>query len=426
MTRRRPTEDAEMRRARRGLSAVVCVIVAMGMLLTAPAAFAHESHAFSKTFGAKTSTPEDPYPLSNPTDVAVDNSSGDVYVSDPTNHRVEKFTASGQFLFMLGHGVNKTAVAEARSEAEKDLCPAPGHPTDQCQPGANNPNPGGFEGKFTIVQGNGAQSAEHLFLAVDNSPGGEGDLYVGDLPDSRITKFTPSGQIVTSWAERGQLLAIPSFRMKGIAVGQSGTLYVLSADPEGPYFPLYEYNQNAGLLTSFEWQYTNHPAGPGPQQEEAGIAVDTAGNTYYFGQFGVAKSNSSGEFVGSAEPGGLFFYGSVDSISGADLTVDPGTDGLYVSQGNAGFIRAYAAAPDLQPLSHLHPCRLFRRRPPQRRPRHRRRRRIQAGLRRQLDRRHRLPLPQDHDSRIADRRSDRRQTHLRPAQRRSQPLGFRP
>src|SRR6185369_6835070 len=57
--------------------------------------------------------------------VAVDEASGDVYVGDRSGDRVVKFTASGQFLFMVGKNLNKTKAAEgSATQAERNICTA--------------------------------------------------------------------------------------------------------------------------------------------------------------------------------------------------------------------------------------------------------------------------------------------------------------
>jgi hypothetical protein len=103
------------------------LLLALAALLAVSPALASAAvggHAFSSSFGTAASTPADPYPLSEPTDVAVDNSSGPsvgyVYVTDTANHRIEKFGPSGQFLLMFGSEVNKTAVEDHGSTEEQD------------------------------------------------------------------------------------------------------------------------------------------------------------------------------------------------------------------------------------------------------------------------------------------------------------------
>jgi hypothetical protein len=169
-------------------AASVAAVVA-GTLLLATPAHALSKHTFSTSFGTATSTPPDPVPLTNPTGVAVDQSDGDVYVANPAPNEadVEKFTPSGEFLLILGKEVNKTAVEDHGTEAEQNVCTAASH--DECQPGAAGSSPGAF--------------VEPTYLVVDNSPGGEGDLYVGDPGDELVSKFYSSGDLVQTWGENG-------------------------------------------------------------------------------------------------------------------------------------------------------------------------------------------------------------------------------
>src|SRR5262249_12224477 len=122
---------------RRSAHMLVLVAVPIAMLVGATPAAANISHVFSTTFGSNSSAVTNPYPLSKPIDAAVDQESGDVYVTDSGNHRVEKFTAQGEFILMAGLEVNKTAVLASRPTSEQNVCPAPGHPSDVCQAGTS-------------------------------------------------------------------------------------------------------------------------------------------------------------------------------------------------------------------------------------------------------------------------------------------------
>src|SRR6185503_16222731 len=128
--------------------------------------------------------------ISEPIDAAVDQETEDVYVTDPGHHRVEKFTAQGNFILMFGLAVNKTAVEASRPASEQNVCPAPGHPGDVCQSGTSAESPGGY--------------SEPAWLAIDNFPFGGGAVYVGDLGDNVITKVSSSGQVVNGWGVHGQ------------------------------------------------------------------------------------------------------------------------------------------------------------------------------------------------------------------------------
>jgi hypothetical protein len=297
---------------------VVCVFLALGLVpaLTGDVepALGAEAHLLERSLGAAGSTPSDPYPLANPTDVAVDNASGpsagDVYVGDPSadeqqtvdvsatggtftlkfgsettsalkynagpakieealealsgvgahniaaeevspggrhsatiiftgkfdeesvegvtcdasklqgtgascttaitvaaakGNDIEKFSPNGEFLLTFGKDVNKSAVEQARPEAERNVCPAPGHASDICQHGSRT-GPGAFVGEQESEFGDELSEPKQvrfsrLYLAVD----GSGDLYVGDPGTQLITKFDEAGQVLSSWGSNGQL-----------------------------------------------------------------------------------------------------------------------------------------------------------------------------------------------------------------------------
>jgi len=87
--------------------------------------------------------------FNNPNGVAVD--SGDVYVADSDNHRIQKFDSSGTFLTKWGIS-------------------------------------GNGDGEFSVPRG----------VAVDS-----GDVYVADSNNNRIQKFDSSGTFLTKWGISG-------------------------------------------------------------------------------------------------------------------------------------------------------------------------------------------------------------------------------
>ena len=106
--------------------------------------------------------------------VALD-STGDVYVVDNPNHRVQKFDPEGHFLLMFGGDVNKTKVeAVGSTEAERNLCTAAS--ADVCQVGSTGSGAGQF-GVWPVSS----------LIAI-----GPGDVvYVGDV--GRIQRFDTAG-----------------------------------------------------------------------------------------------------------------------------------------------------------------------------------------------------------------------------------------
>ncbi len=286
----------------------------LGVALLLPAAasaISSVSHIPLTTFGAKVNpspTPENPYPLSGPIEVAVDQSSHDIYVTDPGNHRVEKFTASGEFILMFGKEVNKGKVESAHaSEPEENVCTA----HEECQAGAESFTRGGLESPRS--------------LAVDNAPGGEGDVYVCDIYDS-LQKFDSSGYIVSTWAEAGQLSnGCPN---DDIDVGPTGNLYAGTGNGVTIY-------NRAGTFLSAH--------GSPPYYQEIGhvLRVDSEGNAYATtgnpygepergeGIYEVFASGAHSEH-GLATPGegvaGNFTYGLAFDPSNDDFYQDTGTE----------------------------------------------------------------------------------------------------
>jgi hypothetical protein len=311
---------------------LLLVAVLACSLLFAPAALAATSHVFTGTFGdAEPTSPtnvEDPYPLSNPSDTAVDNSAGpshgDVYVSDPANHRVEKFDSEGHFLLMFGKEVNKTAVAEkATRSSEEGVCPAAGHPSDECQVGTAARTPGAFDAPGNFFR---------LLLAVDNSAGpSAGDVYVGNhgkgACDNYVTKFDPEGHLISSWGHEGQLNgetwqlfqpdcgAISRFNedfdaVNGMAVDSAGRLWV-------------DANMGSSLMEFSSLGSFLPPARQLPDNASngGGLALDPLGDFYLPNSralIGVYKYTSRGTPIGQ-----------IDAQEALGLALDPTTGDLY-------------------------------------------------------------------------------------------------
>jgi hypothetical protein len=154
--------------------------------------------------------------LSEPLGVAVDDTSGDVYVADTANNRVEEFDASGKYLGQFGG----------------DETPA---------------------GSFSRPRD----------IAVDNSSSAaKGDVYVTDVGHNVIDIFTSAGKYVSQLtgaegAAFGELL--------GVAIGTSGEIWAYDGASR-----VYEFSDAGVLLAKFE-------TGRGT---ERGLAVDSAGGVY--------------------------------------------------------------------------------------------------------------------------------------------------
>ncbi len=114
--------------------------------------------------------------LKEPSGVAVEQESGDVYVADRNNNRIDKFGPEGAFLLAWGW-----AVADGTTEALQ-VC------TITCFGGQEHPFNGSGTGQFSGAEG----------IAIDNDPlsSSHGDVYVVDSANHRIQKFDPEGKFL--------------------------------------------------------------------------------------------------------------------------------------------------------------------------------------------------------------------------------------
>lgn len=114
-----------------------------------------------------------------PGSVAVDPRTGDVYVADSVNNRVQRLTATGVFISMFGWNVNGAKDKSINAtRAERNFCRAG---STDCTVGAKGTAAGQF--------------AYPASIAVDPA---SGDIYVleADVHDFRVDKYTASGRFV--------------------------------------------------------------------------------------------------------------------------------------------------------------------------------------------------------------------------------------
>jgi len=203
--------------------------------------------------------------FNGPIGVAVD-SSGNVYVADTLNERVEKFTSTDgvTYTYVLAWGC--TTVGNG------------------CYPG------GSSNGQFTAPAG----------VAVDSS----GNVYVADENNNRVEKFTSTGTYVSqlgcttgACSSCSNVCGPSQFNHpSGVAVDSSGNVYVAdSGDPRVQKFT------STGTYVT---QWGGLPAGSGNGQFNVpwGVAVDSSGNVYVTdrGNSRVERFSSAGVFDGWA------------------------------------------------------------------------------------------------------------------------------
>ena len=219
--------------------------------------------------------------FSHPTDIAVD-SSGNVYVVDQGNNRVEKFANTGAYatqwgsfgsgngLFLGPYGVavdslgNVYVTDSGNNRVEKFS--STGIYTTQINP--TGPN------QFNVPRG----------VAVD----GSGNVFVTDSNNNRVEEFSSAGIYVRQWNAYN---AIGFASPIGVAVDSSGNVYVIDNG--------HNYVDKFTGTGSPIAQWGGFGSGDGKFNGPYYVAVDGSGNVYVVddGNNRVQKFTSTGTFI---------------------------------------------------------------------------------------------------------------------------------
>ena len=280
--------------------------------------------------------------LSYPSSVTVDPITGDVYVLElGVGVRVDKYTADGRFLWMIGKDVNQTTKGNFCSEREIV------ESSVKCQVGESNGSDSLEPGAFKSAQQYGD------LLAVG---GPEHLLYVAD--EHRVQEFDTEGK----WKREILLVSIssePEANVATLAVDKSGDVYLVYQVPSletGTHVEAGEtirkFNRRGEQVALFSVN---------PRRSSAiihidGIAMDSAGLMAVIGaeadvtfakRFGLLYDAQTGllmsEFAPPSDDDGLTL-GSKDD--------------LYVAATDDQEIAAYVPAPLMELVTSPVPCEL--------------------------------------------------------------------
>ncbi len=268
------------------LAVSLCALVGVLLYCGAPA-LAARGHVFDTSFGTQGSGDGQ---LDEPADVAVNESTHNVYVVDEGNNRVEEFSSTGSYI-------------------------------------------GQFNGSGTLA-GEGSAAPTGQFsapesIAVDNSGDAltdpsAGDVYVADSGHNVIDKFTSTGSYIGQLTEGSP--GSTFFGLRGVAVDRNGILWTYQTDGEIDSFSDAVANE---LLSTREGQVGGDPGFAVDSLENMYVDWDGANSTTV-----VAKLNSTGSVVTAEIDPGESTTAVAVSPSNNDLYVDNASSiGLFSPEG---------------------------------------------------------------------------------------------
>jgi len=231
------------------------LICLLGLNLAIPLsrALAEDPPQFILKWGA---TGSNPGQFSYPTGIAVDHS-GNVYVADGGNDRVQVFTNTGAFLYSWG----TTGSGEGQFDGPRSIDADPDgnvYVADYMNKRIQKFDSGGH----FLTQWPGLPYGVYC-VAVD--PGGQ---YVYVTCGAVISKYDTSGNLLLTWGEPSN----PNRDYHGIAIGPSGDVYVTE-----DFSPLVRKYTAFGLFVT-RWDGSEGPGGRMVAPE--GVAVDAQEHVY--------------------------------------------------------------------------------------------------------------------------------------------------
>ncbi len=237
--------------------------------------------------------------FTHPWGIAVD-TSGNVYVAEPANHRIQKFTSSGVFITKwgtLGSGDGQFITPYCVAVDTLGYVYISDWDTNRIQKFTSD---GAFITKWGTSGLGDGQFTYPLGIGVDVS----GNVYVADCYNHRIQKFTADGVFLTKWGTQGS------------GDGQFDYPYAVSIDTSGSVY-VAEFANRIQKFTStgnFITKWGSQGSGDGQFEAPSGIAFDATGNVYVAdpGNHRIQEFTNSGTFLtkwGTLGFGDGQFYG---------------------------------------------------------------------------------------------------------------------
>jgi DNA-binding beta-propeller fold protein YncE len=269
--------------------------------------------------------------LSGPSGIAIDPSSGNVYVADTENQRINIYSSNGTFVSEFG----RYGEGDGRFRSPEGI--ALDQEGNVYVADTGNHRIQVFSSNGTFLTGWGEYGADSATFA---SPEGialdqEGNVYVADTGNHRIQVFSSNGTFLEQWGVYGE--EDGSFRSpEGIALDQEGNVYV--ADTENNRIQVFSSNG------TFLEQWGEYGDGDGSFRFPEGIAVGQQGNVYVAdtGNNRIQVFSSNGTLI--REWGGRYGSGDGEMRSPAGIALDQEGEGnVYVADTGNNRIQVFSS-----------------------------------------------------------------------------------
>jgi hypothetical protein len=318
-------------RSLRALAALSLALASLLALSSSALADGEVSYAFGSSFKA-----EGACVMTEPSETAVNESTGDVYVFDRATSFVYRFAANGECLGVLTHGAAKKAGAGIGGLAVDNASASPSFGDVYVEALTNTVNKFSAQGAFLSTITNEFEQIHGV--AVDN--GGTLWVYQGKGEETSLESFTDEATNVFLASLELQLSCLPR---RGFAVGPNAESFYVARNRETRKEETCEpvpvaVKLNGAGETETTSTGSGTPGGPAffaqlDNDSTTGFGVNSASGEVFF---------DHGTYVSAFSPGGVFVQRFGDEAGGAALqagtgvAVDAGTGDVHVVDAREG------------------------------------------------------------------------------------------